>query len=72
MPNSGQDLCPHVLLSEDIREGRERILGGGYSLGFICFMIISNHLLFLMFLKITHNYFENYRNELFHLNSRNK
>ena len=39
-------------MKEDIREGRECILGGGSSMSFICFSIITNNMLFLMFLKI--------------------
>ena len=40
------------LLKEDIREGRECILGGGCSVGFFYFIIINNNMLFLMFVKI--------------------
>ena len=39
------------LLKEDIREGRECILGGGCSKGFMSFIIISDNVLFLMFFK---------------------
>ena len=39
-------------MKEDIREGRECILGGGSSMSLIFFIIISNNMLLLMFLKI--------------------
>ena len=38
-------------MKEDIREGRECILEGVCSKGFICFIIISDNMLLLMFFK---------------------
>ena len=38
-------------MKEDIREGRECILEGVCSKGFICFIIISDNMLWLMFFK---------------------